>query len=160
MENNPWGVENLDVYLYYCCPQCEHRSKTKHLFIDHAQNSHPESKETLIDNPITVFKTIKDEPAQPVEIDIKTEPTIEELSQANDPFDNVEENFDIQDGYDHNEDYFDIDENVEAVLEEYDQEEMEESEDKLGSPEKKKPKVKLKKKRGRPAKNALDGMSF
>ena len=46
---NPWSVDNLDIYLYYCCPQCDHKAKTKSLFVDHAHSAHPESKEVLIE---------------------------------------------------------------------------------------------------------------
>ena len=44
---NPWKVENLDEYLYYVCPECDHKSKTKYLFIDHACEQHPNAKECL-----------------------------------------------------------------------------------------------------------------
>ena len=44
-ETNPWTVPDLDEYLYYCCPQCDTKCKTKPLFIDHACNTHPEARE-------------------------------------------------------------------------------------------------------------------
>ena len=37
---NPWSIE-LDEYLYYCCPQCDEKCKTKPQFIDHACSTHP-----------------------------------------------------------------------------------------------------------------------
>lgn len=46
-KTNPWEVENLDEYLNYCCPECDHKSKTKGLFISHAFSSHPEAKDNL-----------------------------------------------------------------------------------------------------------------
>jgi hypothetical protein len=47
IKTNPWEVENLDEYLNYCCPECDHKSKTKGLFINHAFSSHPEAKDNL-----------------------------------------------------------------------------------------------------------------
>jgi hypothetical protein len=44
---NPWSVANVDAFLYYCCPQCDHRCKSKHLFVDHAFSNHPSSKNEL-----------------------------------------------------------------------------------------------------------------
>ena len=31
---NPWTVKSLDDFLFYCCPECDHKTKTKSLFID------------------------------------------------------------------------------------------------------------------------------
>ena len=47
MISSPWAVKTLDIYLYYCCPECEYKSKTKPLFVDHAFECHPEAKDTL-----------------------------------------------------------------------------------------------------------------
>ena len=41
---NPWEVDTLDVYLHYCCPECDHKSKTKLLFVNHAFSCHPDAK--------------------------------------------------------------------------------------------------------------------
>ena len=41
---NPWDVDTLDVYLHYCCPECDHKSKTKLLFVNHAFSCHPDAK--------------------------------------------------------------------------------------------------------------------
>ncbi len=38
---NPWAIENLDDFLFYCCPQCDHKVKSKHLFLNHAFVNHP-----------------------------------------------------------------------------------------------------------------------
>ena len=47
VNSNPWIVENLDVYLHYCCPECDHKSKTKNSFIIHAFACHPNAKNNL-----------------------------------------------------------------------------------------------------------------
>ena len=44
MKVNPWEVDTLDVYLHYCCPECDHKSKTKLLFVNHAFSCHPDAK--------------------------------------------------------------------------------------------------------------------
>ena len=41
----PWTFEDLDDFLYYCCPQCEERCKTKSSFVDHALDAHPEAEQ-------------------------------------------------------------------------------------------------------------------
>ena len=68
--NNPWEVETLDAYLYYCCPECEHKCKTKPLFVDHAYSCHPEAKETL------KYQEVKEEIVVKSDVTIKEE-TIE-----------------------------------------------------------------------------------
>ena len=44
---NPWKVENIDQFLYYCCPECDTKQKTKSDFIIHAIDAHPGSREYL-----------------------------------------------------------------------------------------------------------------
>ena len=45
VQNNPWYVENLDDFLYYCCPECDERNKSKEMFLIHAFKQHPTSKD-------------------------------------------------------------------------------------------------------------------
>ena len=44
MDNNPWTVEDLDSYLFYCCPECDQKYKSKPSFINHAYSSHPDAQ--------------------------------------------------------------------------------------------------------------------
>ena len=44
---NPWKVESIDQFLYYCCPECDIKQKTKSDFIIHAIDAHPGSREYL-----------------------------------------------------------------------------------------------------------------
>ena len=37
---NPWGVSNIEEFLYYCCPECDTKQKTKSDFITHAIDAH------------------------------------------------------------------------------------------------------------------------
>ena len=39
--NNPWNVQDLNVFLFYWCPECEEKSATKPIFIHHALSAHP-----------------------------------------------------------------------------------------------------------------------
>ena len=46
--NNPWCVDNLEEFLYFCCPECDnvkHQSRTD--FINHALDQHPDSKDCI-----------------------------------------------------------------------------------------------------------------
>ena len=48
---NPWTVNSLDDFLYFCCPECDISRETiyqsKELFIQHAMDHHPMAKDTL-----------------------------------------------------------------------------------------------------------------
>ena len=59
---NPWAVETLDTYLYYCCPQCDLRCKNKTVFVEHAYETHPESKNVISDPEVACQVQIKIEP--------------------------------------------------------------------------------------------------
>ena len=40
---NPWAVENIEVFSYYCCPECDFKSKDRCYFKRHAMESHNKS---------------------------------------------------------------------------------------------------------------------
>ena len=42
---NPWDVADLDIYLKYCCPECDSQHETKDFFVDHALLEHPKAGE-------------------------------------------------------------------------------------------------------------------
>ena len=42
---SPWADGNLEMFLYYCCPQCEVKDQSQVAFLEHALISHPESQE-------------------------------------------------------------------------------------------------------------------
>ena len=46
-EENPWFVENLEKFLYFCCPECDERNQYKDQFLRHALNQHPKAKQFL-----------------------------------------------------------------------------------------------------------------
>ena len=43
-EKNPWTVTTLDVFLYFCCPECDTRKDSKMSFLEHALIEHPKAK--------------------------------------------------------------------------------------------------------------------
>jgi hypothetical protein len=38
---NPWCVENIMVFNFFCCPECEYQGKTAITFQSHATKLHP-----------------------------------------------------------------------------------------------------------------------
>ena len=74
---NPWIVTNLEEFLYFCCPECDERSQSEELFLDHAFEKHPSSKDCLIpficqDNIDDINKyEVKKEHLQAPDIDFK-----------------------------------------------------------------------------------------
>ena len=40
-EENPWMVDKLEEFLYFCCPECDEKSQTKDSFLQHALFKHP-----------------------------------------------------------------------------------------------------------------------
>ena len=45
---NPWFVENLNEFKFFCCPECDERTQSKEIFLNHAVTEHPNSKEWLM----------------------------------------------------------------------------------------------------------------
>ena len=45
--NNPWNVEDLNVFLFYWCPECEEKCENKSMFIHHALSAHPKVSTVL-----------------------------------------------------------------------------------------------------------------
>ena len=37
---NPWAVNSIHDFSYFCCPDCEHKSQDKQSFVDHALYFH------------------------------------------------------------------------------------------------------------------------
>ena len=44
---NPWNVEDLDNFLYFCCPECDLKDQSKMQFLQHALEYHPKAKEYI-----------------------------------------------------------------------------------------------------------------
>ena len=43
-DQNPWLVENIEAFSFYCCPECDFKSKDGDHFERHALESHNKSK--------------------------------------------------------------------------------------------------------------------
>ena len=41
---NPWEVDAVTAFSYFCCPECEFKTKTVPSFLSHAHENHPRSK--------------------------------------------------------------------------------------------------------------------
>ena len=60
---NPWDVRSLDEYLFYCCPECELKTKEYEIFYNHAVIIHELAKQTLqptLDDTEMVTEDIRD----------------------------------------------------------------------------------------------------
>ena len=44
---DPWDIEKLDELLFFCCPECNEKEKSKEAFLNHATTKHPHAKERL-----------------------------------------------------------------------------------------------------------------
>ena len=50
---NPWDVNELEEFLFFCCPECDDRSPTKASFINHALIQHPRVRK------LNIYKILK-----------------------------------------------------------------------------------------------------
>ena len=41
LKHNPWSVETVEQFLYYNCPECDNKTQSKTIFINHAYLNHP-----------------------------------------------------------------------------------------------------------------------
>ena len=41
--------KNIEDFLFYCCPECPHKSRSSISFTNHAVKNHPKSKEKFGD---------------------------------------------------------------------------------------------------------------
>ncbi len=50
-EANPWEVDSVKQFLFYCCPECPYSAKAISPFVEHAVDNHPKAKKYFEDNP-------------------------------------------------------------------------------------------------------------
>ncbi len=48
-QGNPWSFSTLEDYLFYCCPECPHKSRSSISFTHHAVKHHPKAKDKFGD---------------------------------------------------------------------------------------------------------------
>ena len=74
---NPWNVESLEEFLYFCCPECDLKDTSKVHFLQHALEQHPNAKECV--QQFNEF-IIKEEPHEKSnEEDIKNDDNISDI---------------------------------------------------------------------------------
>ena len=49
---NPWLVENITDFIYFCCPECDIHVKTENLFKEHALEKHVLAKDFFMKNKV------------------------------------------------------------------------------------------------------------
>ena len=118
MELNPWSVDNIEAFSFYCCPECIFRSKEQNFFEAHALQNHDQSKDFFLEDnyetDINIFEEnhieidpeiskvkfeIKDDLNRPVIIPLlKKSSSMENLDKNGSDFQNLEdrESFDYQ----------------------------------------------------------------
>ena len=47
-DHNPWAVENIEAFSFYCCPECDFKSKQGGSFRRHALECHNKAKSFFI----------------------------------------------------------------------------------------------------------------
>ena len=62
--NNPWEVENVEDFLYFCCPECDVKNHSRDHFLKHAFDQHPKSKEYLEKWAYSIKDELKEENTQ------------------------------------------------------------------------------------------------
>jgi hypothetical protein len=46
-DDNPWAVNTLEEFLFFCCPECSDRSPSVKSFVHHALSLHPKSRNII-----------------------------------------------------------------------------------------------------------------
>ena len=92
-DDNPWAVETLDTYLFYCCPECDQKYKSKPSFVKHAFSSHPTAKETLKFEETTENIVVKNEMYIKEEYMEPLNEGMEDQNYMNAPVDDVIDHF-------------------------------------------------------------------
>ena len=67
-DQNPWVVENIEVFSFYCCPECDFKSKNQDYFKKHAMESHNKSKAFFI-----ISKPENTANIDPLEVEVESE---------------------------------------------------------------------------------------
>ena len=51
---NPWLVSSFEEFLFYCCPECDTKTKQLGQLFDHAVQEHQLAKDTLIKRKVKI----------------------------------------------------------------------------------------------------------
>ena len=97
---NPWNVDTLEKFLFFCCPECDLKDHSKVNFLQHALEKHPDAKECVLQ--FNEF-IIKEEPSDTLDTNDKGD---ENINNENlyDIDENYGEMLECELKYEHNED--------------------------------------------------------
>ena len=57
----PWNVSTIEEFLYYCCPECDWKTKNHETFLKHAITSHKKAEKALGEQNPNALDDIKEE---------------------------------------------------------------------------------------------------
>ena len=102
--NDLWSVDNLEEFLYFCCPECEMKNQSKYLFIQHALENHPHAI-----NSLKKFEVKKEEPTG-YDVDENVNKQLININKSCDNFEDFTSEFVLTefDGVNFDENYADI----------------------------------------------------
>ena len=65
----PWNVSAIEEFLYYCCPECDWKTKNHETFLQHAISSHKKAEKALGGQTPNALDDIKEESeeSEPIE---------------------------------------------------------------------------------------------
>ena len=70
MDFNPWHVESIEAFNFYCCPECVYRVQEEFAFQAHALQNHLQSK-TLFHEVPTKFENCVSSPEPDIEVKVE-----------------------------------------------------------------------------------------
>ena len=115
---NPWMVESIESFSFYCCPECVFRSKEETFFQAHALQNHSQStslfhnydtKCEMSDSEEQTVSEVAGIKEEQLEVDIKIEhagdgeQNFEDFEAENSDVDSVKEELSDDDNYQENE---------------------------------------------------------
>jgi hypothetical protein len=78
-DKNPWAVDTIKKFLFFCCPECPDRCPSEESFVHHALSDHPRARNVIpcVDS-LSNELIIKEENVQVKHYDIKDEDLTED----------------------------------------------------------------------------------
>ena len=77
MEGNPWVVESIMDFNFFCCPECQYQGKTAKSFEFHAIETHPMSKKFFDHKELEIDTETNNFDQEEFKLDIPNESDIE-----------------------------------------------------------------------------------
>ena len=70
MDFNPWHVESIEAFNFYCCPECVYRVQEEFAFQAHAVQNHAQSK-TFFNEVPNKFESCVSSPEPDIEVKVE-----------------------------------------------------------------------------------------